>query len=149
MTESFWFFGSYLTILADHITTEGQYDLIEGFFPPGSQIPPNRHTRYFEQLYVLEGEFTVWTGDQKIELSTGETFLIPVGTPHVVAVIGDQPARGLMFTAPSDFARLIAAVGTQDRAETPDIELFDRISAEIGDEILGSPGTLPSAATGI
>jgi hypothetical protein len=52
-----------------------------------------------------------------------------------------------MLTAPSAFARLIATVGTQDRAETLDIELFDRISAEIGDEILGPPGTLPSAAT--
>jgi quercetin dioxygenase-like cupin family protein len=59
MTQSFWFFGSCLTILADRTTTAGQYDLIEGYFPPGSQTPPHRHTRYSEQLYVLEGEFTV------------------------------------------------------------------------------------------
>ncbi|WP_199317108.1 hypothetical protein [Chroococcidiopsis sp [FACHB-1243]] len=59
MTQSFWFFGSYLTILADRTTTGGQYDLIEGYFPPGSQTPPHRHTRYLEQLYVLEGEFTI------------------------------------------------------------------------------------------
>lgn len=147
MMQSFWFFGSYLTILADRTTTGGQYDLIEGYFPPGSQTPPHRHTRYLEQLYVLEGEFTIWSGENKVVISTGENFLIPVGTPHVVAAIGDQPARGLILAAPSAFARLIEATGTQNKAETPDMALFDRISAEIGDEILGPPGTLPSAAT--
>jgi mannose-6-phosphate isomerase-like protein (cupin superfamily) len=145
MTESFWLFGSYLTILADHTTTVGQYDLLEGYFPLGTQTPPHRHTRYSEQVYVLEGEFTVWINDQKIELTTGETIMIPVGTPHVFAAIGDVPARGLVVAAPSAFARLIATVGTQDRADPLDMELFDRISAEIGDEILGSPGTLPIA----
>ncbi|MGH2416213.1 MAG: cupin domain-containing protein, partial [Microcystaceae cyanobacterium] len=85
MTESFWFFGSYLTILADRTTTGGQYDLIEGYFPLDSQTPPHRHTRYSEQLYVLEGELTIWTGANRILLSTGESFLIPVGIPHVVA----------------------------------------------------------------
>jgi hypothetical protein len=40
----------------------------------------------------------------------------------------------------------MAATGTQDRAETLDMALFDRISAEIGDEILGPIGTLPSMA---
>lgn len=147
MTESLWLFGTYLTILADHTTTGGQYDLLEGYFPPGTQTPPHRHTRYSEQVYVLEGEFTVWIEDQKIELCTGETVMIPAGIPHVFAAIGDAPARGLVVAAPSAFARLVAAVGTQERADTPDVELFDRISAEIGDEVLGPPGTLPSAAT--
>jgi hypothetical protein len=34
-------------------------------------------------------------------------------------------------------------VGTVDETEPPDMALFGRISAEIGDEILGSPGDLP------
>lgn len=44
MTQSFWFFGSRLTIVADHTTTGGQYDLIEGYFPPGSQTQPASDT---------------------------------------------------------------------------------------------------------
>ena len=147
MMQSFWLFGSCHTILADRTTTGGQYDLIEVYFPPSSQTPPHRHTRYSEQLYVLEGEFTVWAGENKVVLSAGENFLIPVGTPHVVAAIGDQPARGLILAAPSAFARLIEATGTQNKAETPNMALFDRVSAEIGDEILGSPGTLPAGTT--
>ncbi len=144
MTQSFWFFGSRLNIVADHTTTGGQYDLIEGYFPPGSQTPPHRHTRYSEQLYVLEGEFAVWAGENKVVLSAGQSFLIPVGTVHVVATFGDKPARGLVVAAPSGFARLIAAVGTLDETESSDMELAERITAEIGDEILGPPGTLPA-----
>lgn len=147
MMQSFWLFGSCLTILADHTTTGGQYDLVEGYFPPGTQTPLHCHTRYAEQLYVIEGEFTVWLGEKKVVLSTGETFLIPVGTPHVVAALSDRPAHGLVIAAPSAFARLIAATGTLSKIETPDMALFDHISTEIGDEILGPPGTLPFGAT--
>jgi hypothetical protein len=52
MTQSLWFFGARLNIIADHTTTGGQYDLIEGYFPPGSQTPPHRHTDRPE-LYPL------------------------------------------------------------------------------------------------
>lgn len=146
MTKALWFFGSRLTIVADHATTGGQYDLIEGYFSPGTQTPLHRHTRYSEQLYVLEGEFTVWAGENKAVLGVGESFLISPCTPHTIGVFSDKPARGLIIAAPSGFARLIAAVGMRDETDAPDMALFDRISAEIGDEILGPPGALPFAA---
>jgi hypothetical protein len=76
MAQSFWLFGSRLNIIADRTTTKGQYDLIEGYFPPGTQTPLHCHTRYSEQLYVLEGEFTVWAGENKFVLSAGESFSI-------------------------------------------------------------------------
>jgi mannose-6-phosphate isomerase-like protein (cupin superfamily) len=145
MSKSFWLFGSRLTIIADHTTTGGQYDLIEGYHPPNTQIPLHRHTRYSEQLYVLEGEYTVWAGENKVVLNAGDHFLIPVGIPHAVAVLNDRPGRGLVVAAPSGFARLIAATGTLSETETTDMELFMQICAEIGDEILGPPGALPVA----
>lgn len=149
MTQSFWFFGSRLKIVADHTTTGGQYDIVEGYFPPGSQTPPHRHTRYSEQLYVLEGEFTIWAGENNFILGVGESFFIPIGTTHVVAALSETPARGLIIAAPSAFARLIETVGTQDEIAASDMALFERISAEIGDEILGPPGTLPGIAVEI
>jgi uncharacterized RmlC-like cupin family protein len=108
------------------------------------QTPLHRHTRYSEHLYVLEGEFTVWAGEKKAVLTAGENFYIAPSTPHTIGVFSDRPARGLVVAAPSSFARLIAAVGTLDEAAVPDMALFERISAEIGDEFLGPPGTLPT-----
>ena len=143
MTQSLWLLGTHLTIVADHTTTDGKYDLIEGYFPPGTQTPPHRHTRYSEQLYVLEGEFTVWVGKNKVVLGTGESVLIPMSTPHVVAAPGDRPARGLVVASPSAFAHLVEATGTLNENEATDLALFNRISTEIGDEMLGVPGDLP------
>jgi quercetin dioxygenase-like cupin family protein len=146
MAQSLWFFGNRFNTIADAATTGGQYDLIEGYFPSGSQTPLHRHTRYSEQVYVLEGEFTVWAGENKVVLNIGESFLIPLGIPHTIAVLSDQPARLLCVSAPSSFARLIETTGTLDQAEPPDMALIERITAEIGDEILDPPGALPAAA---
>lgn len=146
MTQSLWFFGNRFNIIADHTTTGGQYDLIEGYFPPGTQTPLHCHTRYSEQVYVLEGEFTAWAGEGKVVLNAGESFLISPGIPHTIAVLSDQPDRLLVVAAPSAFARLITTTGTLDQTETPDMALIERISAEIGDEILGPPGALPLAS---
>lgn len=143
MTKSFWLLNNYLTIVADRTTTDGKYDLIEGYFPSGAQTPPHRHTRYSEELYVLEGEFTVWVDKNKVVLGAGESAFIPMGIPHVVAALSDRPARGLVVASPSGFADLIKATGTLNQDEAPDMELFNRISTEIGDELLGAPGDLP------
>jgi quercetin dioxygenase-like cupin family protein len=143
MTQTLWLLGTQVTIVADRTTTDGKYDLVEGYFPPGTQTPPHRHTRYSEQVYVLEGEFTVWVGKNKVVLGAGESAMIPMGTPHVVAALSERPTRGLVVASPSGFADLIKATGTLDENEAFDMELFNRIASEIGDEILGAPGDLP------
>ena len=79
-------------------------------------------------------------------LHAGESFLISPGTPHVVGSLSDKPARLLVVAAPSSFAQLIKAVGTLVETAPPDMELFGRICAEIGDEVLGAPGDLPRQA---
>jgi hypothetical protein len=55
MTQTLWLFGTRLTIVADHTTTRGQYDLIEGYFPPGTQTPLHRHTRYSNNSMCCPG----------------------------------------------------------------------------------------------
>jgi quercetin dioxygenase-like cupin family protein len=152
MAQSYWLFGTHLTVLADSGVSEGRYDLIEGQFPPGAQTPLHRHNRYVEQLYVTEGELTIWCEAQKVVLHSGDSFIIPAGAAHVVAATGNGMTKGLNVASPSGFARLIKEVGKpakSGQAPPPpdafDMALFERISAEIGDELLGPPGTLPTA----
>lgn len=142
-TKSYWLFGTRQTILADSDITGGRYDFAEGQFPAGMRTPLHRHNGYQEQLYVLDGEFTVWIGQRAVVLHAGESLVIPVGAAHSVGATGDGPARGLVIASPSGFARLIRAVGAPDIADSPppspdsfDHALFQRISAELGDEIL-------------
>ena len=149
MKNSWWLFGTRLSVLADQTNTGGRYDLVEGWFSAGTQTPPHRHGAYAEQLYVLDGEFTVWAGGQKVVLSPGDDLLIPAGTAHVVAATGDGPGRALVVASPSGFARLVTEVGTPDeRGEMPpaatDMDLLLRVSAELGDEYLGLAEVLPN-----
>ena len=149
MRKSYWLVGTRVSVLASPADTGGRYDLVEGWFPAGTQVPPHRHGRYSEQLYVLDGEFTVWAGGRKVVLRPGDDLLIPAGTAHVVAATGDGPGRALLVASPSGFARLVTEVGTPDEggevppSAAPDMDLFLRVSAELGDEMLGPPGALP------
>jgi quercetin dioxygenase-like cupin family protein len=148
MNQSFWLLGTLTRILADHETTEGCYDLIEGTFQPGVATPMHRHTTYSEHLFVLEGEFTVHTEAEVIVLNPGENFFIPRGTVHAV-VSGPALGRGLVVASPSGFAQLIKTAGTVADATglppttPPDMAAFAGASAEVGDEIVGPP---PSVA---
>jgi mannose-6-phosphate isomerase-like protein (cupin superfamily) len=150
MTRSYWLFGARFIVHANHEDTEGRYDLIEGGGPPGFQTPLHRHNRYSEQFYILEGEFTVWCGEQTAVLRPGDVFTVPAGAAHAVAVTGDRPGRALALASPSGFARLIMGAGTPDAggappAGPPDMDLYHRIEREIGDETLGPPGARPAA----
>jgi quercetin dioxygenase-like cupin family protein len=144
MNQSFWLLGTLTRILADHETTEGRYDLIEGTFQPGVATPMHRHTTYSEHLFVLEGEFTVHTKAGVVVLKPSQNFFIPQGTVHAV-VSGPALSRGLVVASPSGFARLIKAAGTAADSTglppttPPDMEAFARASAEVGDEIVGPP----------
>jgi quercetin dioxygenase-like cupin family protein len=147
--NSYWLLGTRLSVLAGHAETGGRYDLVEGWFSPGTQTPPHRHSAYSEQLYVLDGEFTVWLGGRKAVLRPGDSLTIPAGTAHVVAATGDGPGRALVIASPTGFARLITEVGTPDGGDGAppsaplDMEHFLRVSADLGDEVLGPPGAVP------
>jgi quercetin dioxygenase-like cupin family protein len=149
MKRIYWLFNTRLSVLAGEENTGGRYDLVEGWFSPGTQTPLHRHAAYSEQLYVLDGEFTVWAGGRKAVLRPGDDLIIPAGTAHAVAATGDGPSRALVVASPSGFARLVTEAGTPDGGDgvppsaPPDMDRFLRVSAELGDEMLGPPGVLP------
>lgn len=88
----------------------------------------------------------VFAGENQIVLSATGNILIPVGTPHMVAVFSNKPARGLVVNAPNGSARLMTAMGMRDETKTLDARIA-RLWAEMGNETLVPPGTLPSLAT--
>jgi mannose-6-phosphate isomerase-like protein (cupin superfamily) len=149
MSQTFWLFGTHLSILADEHQTDSAYDLIEGQFPANMETPLHLHTKYAEQIYVLEGEFIVYLNKEKIILIPGEHLFIPPNTPHVVAASVKQVNRALTVASPSGFAKLIRTVGipgmdpTQPPDTPNDMGLFIELSNETGDVILGSPGARP------
>jgi len=143
MSDSYWLFGAILTIYADEKASDSNYDLIEGKFFPGTTVPLHRHTAYSEQLYVLEGEFTIDLDGRSFVLTPGQQVFIPVGAAHRVFASGTSLARGLVVASPSGFARLIRETGASvaSNPDAPitteeDLALFFQKSAALGDEII-------------
>jgi quercetin dioxygenase-like cupin family protein len=134
-------------ILTTGADTSGRHDLMNAFQLPDSATPLHMHTRYEERLWVLEGECTAWVGEQKLSLRSGDYCAIPVNTPHAIKA-GPDGCRSLLITSPAAFAELIARAATQAHLAGPgteiDLERFLAVAAELGDQILGPPGTLPA-----
>lgn len=144
MQQDFWFLGSHLRILADHTNTAGRYDLVEGTFPPNIATPVHLHAAYAEQVYILEGEFTLHVGDKVVVLKPNDSYYIPENVPHAF-VGGPAGARGIVVASPSGFAQLIQTVGTPGAQGSlppttpPDMEAINRAMLELGDVMIGPP----------
>lgn len=153
MAQSYWLFGTHLTILIDEHATNARYDLIEGRFPAGAETPLHRHPNYSEAIYVLEGEFTAYTDTQTATLSPGDHIFIPMNTPHALVASGNAASRAITVASPSGFARLIREAGFPGDFDSvppnrPDeMSLFLKLSEEIGDVLMGPPGTRPEINT--
>ena len=67
--------------------------------------------------------------------------------PHIIQA-GPAGARALNITSPAGFAELVERAATPAHLARPDtqldMELFTKVTAELGDVVLGPPGTLPS-----
>jgi quercetin dioxygenase-like cupin family protein len=136
MTEDVTFLDSRARIHVSSVHTDG-LALIEIFGPPGSQPPLHVHRDEDEGFYVLEGELTLWVGDDTRTLQPGEFLLAPKQIPHTVRV-GDGVARWLVI-AGARFEAFVRAVA----ASAPDPARLARMAAEHGIDILGPPGMLP------
>ena len=139
-----WFLHNRVRIHISSAQTDGSFALLESTGPAGDQTPLHVHHLDDEGFYVLEGEITLWAGDEKHVLRAGESILAPRGVPHTLRV-GDRDARWLVTSTPAGFEAFIRAVGsTEPQAALPSPEELTRVASEHGIEILGPPGMLPA-----
>jgi quercetin dioxygenase-like cupin family protein len=135
------------TILTTGAETGGRHDFTDSLLSAGSMTPLHLHPRYEERLWVVSGSLTVWTGSDKTILRSGDYHLIPTDVPHTIQA-GPEDAHALHISTPAGFAELIARAGTPAHLDTPDSEfdanLFMAVTTELGDVVLGPPGTMPT-----
>jgi mannose-6-phosphate isomerase-like protein (cupin superfamily) len=82
-----------------------------------------------EAWFVLEGRLGFRVGDEKREVSAGESILVPRGTPHSYWNPTSSPARYLLVMTPR-IHRLIEALHSGERDD------FARIFEEHDSELL-------------
>lgn len=124
--------------------TNGLMTVME-FLAPRSFAPPlHRHEVEDELFYIIDGE--VWFSSEDVEAThtTGAVVWLPRNRPHTFQV-RSETARVLQISAPAQFERFVAALGTAaDVAVLPESEEIDpvhvaEVCAQFNIEVLGPP----------
>lgn len=153
--ESFWFFDQLMDVLIDGEQTGGRSSLVELWAPSGCQSPLHVHGELDEGWYVIEGELTVWVGDDKVHvLGPGDYADGPRGIPHTIEVTGPGEMHGLVTAVPAGFEDYVKAFGTPAQEHRlpvldapPDIARAADLAVQHGIELLGPPGMRPAELT--
>ena len=74
--------------------------LAEATVLPGQATEPHRHLRSEEIYYILSGRGRIELGDEVREVGPLDAILIPPGTRHTIANVGEEPLVFLCCCAP-------------------------------------------------
>ncbi len=142
--EARWWFGALAVIKGTAADTEGRMSVVEMTEPPGTEAPLHVHQRDDEAFYVLEGDVTIYVGDQVVEATAGDFAFGPRGIPHRYTV-GPKGCRMLFILTPGGFEDLVRDMSEPAQALTlppatdrePDWEHVARVAAANQCELLG------------
>lgn len=114
-------FSTNQTIKLSGLETQGKYTLIEQVDEPGTGIPMHTHANEDEMFTVLEGEITVYIGEEKHVLTKGDIASCPRGVPHSWNVSGKSLAKLLVVITPSGLEHMFEELGNYQ----PEIDGMD------------------------
>jgi hypothetical protein len=110
------------------------------------------HPEEDEWFYVLDGNFTFYVVDTRLDLTACGFAFGPKGVPHTFIGAGRGPARALVGFAPMQFEGFLREVGhvapvrelpPPPAGPPPEIERLAPIAKRNGMVILGPPGPPP------
>lgn len=131
---------SVVTILVGAEASANRLAVIESVERPNSEPPYHRHQGEDELLYVIEGEIAVLVEGAWQAAPAGTAVVIPRGTQHTFAVLG-QAARLLTVFAPAGFEGFYRELGPAATAwplgNAQRIEQWVATAARYGCEITG------------
>lgn len=89
--------GETITFVETAADSAGERLLMEVLYLPSHVRPPlHLHPKQEERFEVLEGEIRVKLGDEDSTFAAGDSFTVPVGTPHLMEA-GDAPQTRLRW----------------------------------------------------
>jgi quercetin dioxygenase-like cupin family protein len=103
-----WFGETATSFLAEGPATDGVFALVDETAHRGETVPLHRHGDW-ESFYVLEGELTIFVGDEGTRAPAGTFAHVPGGATHGFRV-ESETARYLLLTTPrhGEFYRAIS-----------------------------------------
>jgi len=135
--------GKLLDVLGDTVTikitgedTDGVYTVLEYVSPPQGGPPLHLHHREDEAFYVLEGEFEVQCGDNKIQAVPGSFVLAPKEIPHTFRNISSGSSKVLIITTPAGIENFFEELSELSKQEPPDREKLKEIAQKYEIELM-------------
>ena len=135
------FFHQTISVLASAGDTNGVLGAVEVTSPSGAAPPLHVHRREDEAFYVVEGEYSVFVGDEVIPAVPGAWVWGPRGVPHGYQVHTPR-GRHLSFTLPGGFEAFfeeVADIATPSTDPPSVMERLTAIAARYGVEFLSPP----------
>jgi quercetin dioxygenase-like cupin family protein len=131
--------GKVVGVLKDQSTfkvlseqTRGAYAILEQKIPAGHGPPLHVHRHETEIFYILEGQFEVTVGEQKVAAPTGAMVVGPRNIPHTFRNIGSQDGHLLLTVIPGRFANYFIEVDGMDDGDLAKIKaLLDKYEVEL------------------
>jgi quercetin dioxygenase-like cupin family protein len=128
--------------------TEGRLFQMVVSYPKGAAPPLHIHHDADETFFVLDGEVTIFVGDERYECAAGDFVFGPRGIQHAFLVQSERAEMLISFAA-AGIDRFFAEVappvipGAPPPAPTmPDQDEFVRLMAKYECEFVGPPPTL-------
>jgi quercetin dioxygenase-like cupin family protein len=149
--QPLWFIDHLVHIRIDGQASAGTLALVEERGRRGDMPPLHVHHRDDESFYVIDGELSLFVAGEHLILGPGQAAHAPREVPHSYRVESDD-ARWLVITTPAGFDGFIreiaqaAPVEELPPAGRPlDPAVLAHAANNVGIEILGPPGALPTA----
>jgi quercetin dioxygenase-like cupin family protein len=98
--ERFYAAGATYTIKASGLASRSAYTFTEIALEPGAGVPPHRHARYEEGIYVLEGTIEATIDEHRFTAPSGSFLVIPWGVAHELRNATAKKAVVLGLTTP-------------------------------------------------
>ena len=128
--------------------TDGRLSQVHIVEPRGAAPPRHLHHDADETLYVIDGEVSVFLGDERVEAGAGAFLFVSRGAVHTWLVRSEQ-AEILVSLAPAGLEGFFAEVGVpavpgESNPSHMDVDLqeMNRRAEAYGVEFVGPPPTL-------
>jgi quercetin dioxygenase-like cupin family protein len=141
-----WHLGALLTFKATSEQTAGRLWAKELLAERGMATPVHRHSREDEAFYILDGQVSVYVGDDVVRAGAGDFLWAPRDVPHAFCVESVQ-ARLLVVATPAGFEQFFFDTGEAAAALTvpppaaapPDLDALVAALADYGVDVLAPP----------
>lgn len=113
--------------------TGGAYAILEQLIPAGHGPPLHVHRHETEIFYILDGQFELTVGGDKVQAATGALAVCPRDIPHTFRNVGSTTGKLLLTVIPGHFANYFIEV---DRIADHDRAAIKTLAAKYDVEIL-------------